>query len=81
VADSREATPCYAEDGTWDRVLAELLAEADAAGEVDLTVSVDATISRAHQHRTNRTRLEQDRGGSIELHESAGGVRREPAGR
>lgn len=71
----------YAEDGTWDKVLAQLLAQADAAGKVDWTVSVDATISRAHQHGTNTTRPDQDTGGSIELHESAGGVHREPAGR
>ncbi|GAB2473390.1 hypothetical protein GCM10007967_30190 [Xylanimonas ulmi] len=48
----------YAGDGTWDRVLVVLLAEADAAGKVDWTVSVDATIARAHQHATNTTRPE-----------------------
>jgi transposase len=37
-------------DGTWDRILAELIAEADAAGEVDWRVSVDSTTSRVHQH-------------------------------
>ncbi len=61
----------YAADGTWDQVLARILAEADAAGKVDWTVSVDATISRAHQHATNTTRPEQDTGGSVELQESA----------
>lgn len=40
----------YAQDGTWDRVLAQLIAEADARGQLDWTVSVDATITRAHQH-------------------------------
>ena len=45
----------YAADGTWDTVLAELLAQADAVGKVDWTVSVDATISRAHQHVGVRT--------------------------
>lgn len=39
----------YAADGTWDKVLAALLTEADAAGEIDWRVSVDSTISRAHQ--------------------------------
>nr|WP_267896778.1 transposase [Jiangella anatolica] len=53
----------YAEDGTWDKVLAGLLAQADAAGQIDWTVSVDATINRAHQHATNTTRPEQDNGG------------------
>lgn len=63
----------YAGDGTWDRVLAALLTDADAAGQIDWTVSVDATINRAHQHATNTTRPEQDTGGSIELQESATG--------
>ena len=45
----------YAADGTWDRVLARIVAEADAAGKVDWRVSVDATITRAHQHATNTT--------------------------
>ncbi len=61
----------YAADGTWDTVLANVLAQADAAGEVGWTVSIDATISRAHQHATNTTRPDQDTGGTVELHESA----------
>ena len=36
----------YAADGTWDRVLTHVLAEADAAGMIDWAVSVDATIAR-----------------------------------
>ncbi|MFJ4167845.1 IS5 family transposase [Microbacterium sp. NPDC089698] len=52
----------YAGDGTWDRVLAQILAEADAEGKIDWAVSVDATIARAHQHATNTTRPEQDTG-------------------
>jgi transposase len=46
----------FSEDGTWDRVQARLLAEADAAGELVWDVSVDSTINRAHQHGTNMTR-------------------------
>ena len=60
----------YAADGTWDRVLARLLAEADAAGQVDWNVSVDATIARAHQHAANITRPEQGTGGRVESQES-----------
>ena len=63
----------YAGDGTWDRVLAQLVAQADAAGEVQWQVSVDATITRAHQHATNTSRPEQDTGGWVELQESAAG--------
>jgi transposase len=40
-------------DGTWDRVLAEVLADADAAGVVDWKVSADSSVVRAHQHATN----------------------------
>jgi transposase len=55
-------------DGTWDTVLQRLLTEADAAGLVDWSVSVDSTIARAHQHATNITRRT---GGWVELHGSA----------
>lgn len=58
----------YAQDGTWDRVLAVLQALAHDHGDVDWTVSVDATITRAHQHATNATRPDQPTGGWPELH-------------
>jgi transposase len=37
-------------DGTWMQVLTGLQAHADAAGLITWDVSVDSTISRAHQH-------------------------------
>jgi transposase len=44
----------WSADGTWDRVLAEVLADADAAGVVDWKVSVDSSVVRApsarHEH-------------------------------
>jgi len=43
-------------DGTWDRVLAALLVEADAAGEIDWRTSVDSTIARVHQHGASAAR-------------------------
>lgn len=43
----------WSADGTWDRVLAEVLADADAAGRVDRKVSADSTVVRAHQHATD----------------------------
>lgn len=58
----------YAADGTWDKVWQALLADADARGLIEWTVSVDATIARAHQHATNTTRPEQDTGGESESH-------------
>ena len=35
MADGVEAAPPVRRDGTWDRVHSPLLAEADAAGEID----------------------------------------------
>jgi len=60
----------FAGDGTWDRVLGALLAQAHADGDVDWTVSVDSTINRAHQHATNTTRPENATGGAVESQES-----------
>jgi transposase len=37
-------------DGTWARILARLQTRSDAAGGIEWAVSVDSTISRAHQH-------------------------------
>lgn len=40
----------WAVDGTWERILAAVLAVADADDDIDWTVSVDSTVVRAHQH-------------------------------
>ena len=40
----------WAADGTWERILAAVLATADAEDDIDWSVSVDSTIVRAHQH-------------------------------
>lgn len=50
---------------------------ADAAGKVDWTISLDATVSRAHQHGTNTIRPNRDTRGSVQPHESVGGVHRQ----
>lgn len=55
-------------NGTWDRIHAELLRQADAEGRIDWSVSVDSTVNRAHQHATT---LARHTGGSVELQESA----------
>jgi transposase len=52
----------FSADGTWDKIHATLVAQADAAGEVDWRISVDATINRAHQHATNLGRIERPAG-------------------
>lgn len=40
----------WSADGTWERLLQQVRAAADAAGEIDWDISVDSTIVRAHQH-------------------------------
>lgn len=40
----------WAVDGTWEHVFTGIMAEADAEGDLDWTVSVDSTIVRARQH-------------------------------
>lgn len=40
----------FSRDGTWDKLHAVLLAQADAEGRIDWAVSVDSTINRAYQH-------------------------------
>lgn len=37
-------------DGTWERLFAAILAEAEAAGAIEWVASVDSTVARAHQH-------------------------------
>lgn len=60
----------FAKDGTWDRLLTHLQAQADAAGELDWTVSVDSTVARVHQHGATAKRTASSgtslTGGSIE---------------
>ncbi len=48
TAWKRHAT--WSRDGTWDRVVAAVQAQVDAAGDLDWLVGVDSTIVRAHQH-------------------------------
>ncbi len=58
----------FSRDGAWDKVLAAVIAHADAAGEVDRAVPVDTTVNRAHQHASNLPRAEIATGGESELH-------------
>jgi transposase len=44
-------------DGTWDRLLTEVCADADAAAELDWVVAVDSSINRAHQHAAGVRRI------------------------
>ncbi|MGW1093216.1 IS5 family transposase [Streptomyces sp. NPDC002596] len=40
----------WSADGTWERLLQQVQAEADAAGKIDWDIGVDSTVVRAHQH-------------------------------
>jgi transposase len=40
----------WSADGTWEHLLQQVQAAADAAGEIDWDISVDSTIVRAQQH-------------------------------
>ncbi len=56
-------------DGTWDRLLAHAQTKSDAVGEVEWeVVSVDSSVSRAHQHaagaRRRRSEADAKRGSS-----------------
>lgn len=57
----------WSKDGTWDTALAAVQAASQRSTDVDWTVSVDATITRVHQHGAS---LPRTTGGSGELHES-----------
>ncbi|MFI6394928.1 IS5 family transposase [Nonomuraea sp. NPDC050540] len=60
-------------DGTWAQILSALQAQADAAGRVGWSVSVDSTTSRAHHHAVGARR-----DGPTQK-QSPGGVQVEPA--
>ena len=62
MADGVEATQAILCRRDLGRDPRSLVAEADAAGEVDWTVSVDSTVNRAHQHATNMSRVERPAG-------------------
>lgn len=40
----------WSADGTSERLLQQVQAEADAVGEIDWDISIDSTVVRAHQH-------------------------------
>ncbi|WP_454611431.1 MULTISPECIES: IS5 family transposase [Streptomyces] len=50
----------WSADGTWERLLQQVQAAADVAGEIDWDISVDSTIVRAHQHAAGADRPAAD---------------------
>ena len=59
-------------DGTWRRIVTALQARADAAGLITWDVSVDSTVTRAHQHAAGARRR-----GDLQA-EPPGGIDAEP---
>lgn len=57
----------WAADGTFDRIQRALQGDAHATGGLEWVVSVDSTVTRAHQHAAGARRVT---GGSIESQES-----------
>jgi transposase len=74
----------FALDGTWDDILQVLIAEADAAGEVDWRVSADSSVMRVHHHGATAKWVEQRpgsfTGGEIESQEAPSQTARRRAG-
>ncbi|WP_405186178.1 IS5 family transposase [Streptomyces anulatus] len=64
----------WSADGTWDRLLQQVQAAADAAGEIDWDISVDSTIVRAHQHaagaRTDPPPASTSKGAELPEHQN-----------
>jgi transposase len=60
----------FSTDGTWDRVLNALQAQADTNGGIDWRLSVDSTTARVHQHGATAARSASSptshTGGSVE---------------
>ncbi|GAA0984027.1 hypothetical protein GCM10009555_056970 [Acrocarpospora macrocephala] len=52
-------------DGTWARLLEEMQVKDDSIGTVELTVSIDSTIARAHQHAAGARKRGATTGRSI----------------
>jgi transposase len=63
----------WSADGTWERLLQQVQAAADSAGEIDWDISVDSTVVRAHQHaagaRTEPPRAPASKGDEAAEHQ------------
>ncbi|MEU6466787.1 IS5 family transposase [Streptomyces sp. NPDC046976] len=76
----------WSADGTWERLLQQVQAAADAAGEIDWDISVGSTIVRAHQHAagahrsTPGTRFKGGRRSGTPGRDTMGEPRRPPGG-
>ncbi len=62
----------WEEDGTWARLLEDLQVKDDSIGTVELTVSIDSTIARAHQHAAGARKRGTTAGRSIRSNRKTG---------
>lgn len=68
-------------DGTWDRILDEVVVKDDAVGNVEWTLSIDSSAVRAHQHAVGaRKKGGPDAGGSKHSPSTAKGLGAREAG-
>jgi transposase len=47
---AHERLRLWTADGTWDKILAEVIVRDDAVGELEWVISVDSSVVGAHQH-------------------------------
>jgi transposase len=47
---AHERLRLWTADGTWQKILDEVIVKDDSVGQVEWIISVDSTVIRAHQH-------------------------------
>lgn len=47
---AHERLRLWTADGTWERIMAEVVTKDDSVGEVEFVISIDSSNVRAHQH-------------------------------
>lgn len=47
---AHERLRLWTKDGTWARILDEVIVKDDSVGDVEWVISVDSSVARAHQH-------------------------------
>ena len=50
LEDRHERLRIWTADGTWERILNEVVVKDDSVGNVEWTISIDSSNVRAHQH-------------------------------
>jgi transposase len=47
---AHERLRLWTRDGTWERIMAEVVTKDDSVGDVEFVISIDSSNVRAHQH-------------------------------